>query len=370
MAGISAACLCVLLGCGMAAAPQPPSLHLPMPVKDLAATRTGSEVQLQWTSPKQTTDKVKLTAPVQFQICRQIGTTPCQTVGSASAEPGKPDAYVDHLPASLISGPLRAVNYQVLGINDHKKNAGPSNGAATLLGAAPPVVTGLTATMLERGVVLHWQPVSGLPADTQILLERTLLTPQKTAKDKSAIPAVSEAQQQSLAVSLGTGSKDPGAAIDTSVQFGQKYRYVASRMVKVNIAKTVLQAASTPSQPTDIETRDTFPPAAPTGLAAVPISAAMTGGQPEIDLSWSSNTEPDLAQYRVYRRDLSSSTGAASSTAIRIAPANASEPVVGPAFRDLHVGPGHTYAYSVTAVDDSGNESAKSAEVLVTLPSD
>ncbi|HEY5256384.1 MAG TPA: hypothetical protein VIJ53_17140 [Acidobacteriaceae bacterium] len=54
----------------------------------------------------------------------------------------------------------------------------------------------------------------------------------------------------------------------------------------------------------------------------------------------------------------------------RIAPASDSsaESIVAPAYRDLHVQTGQTYTYAVTAVDTSGNESRRSAEVTVTIP--
>jgi fibronectin type 3 domain-containing protein len=56
----------------------------------------------------------------------------------------------------------------------------------------------------------------------------------------------------------------------------------------------------------------------------------------------------------------------------QIAPQTASDPnaetIVAPAFRDLHVQPGHAYRYAVTAVDASGNESPRSAEVSAVIP--
>ncbi len=52
----------MLSGCGMPGAPLPPSLHLPNPVIDLKAKRTGSQVcaELNWTMPKKDTDKLLL----------------------------------------------------------------------------------------------------------------------------------------------------------------------------------------------------------------------------------------------------------------------------------------------------------------------
>ncbi|MHB8302225.1 MAG: fibronectin type III domain-containing protein [Acidobacteriaceae bacterium] len=357
-----------VLGCGMAAAPQPPSLHLPQPVKDLAATRAGTQVVLRWTSPKETTDKLKLKAPIHFRICRAVGTAPCQNLATLDAPPGKPASYTAQLAAADSSGQLRRATYRLFGVNKHGKSAGPSNAAAVLMGAVPPAVEGLTASRIERGVVLHWQPVSGLPRDTHIHLRRTLATKPADAAKKSALPSAPAPAQQMLSVAVPADGKDSGAALDDTVQFDQTYRYVASRVVSMHIGKEVLRAASSPSQPTTITTRDTFPPRAPVGLAAVPVSAEINGGKPEVDLSWSPNTEPDVAQYRVYRRDVTANGSVVAASKQRIAPENATGPVVSPAFRDTHVLPGHTYAYCITAVDNAGNESVESKTVDAMVP--
>jgi bacillopeptidase F len=77
-----------------------------------------------------------------------------------------------------------------------------------------------------------------------------------------------------------------------------------------------------------------------------------------IDLSWMPDSDGDLAAYRVYRRDVQGSLPAE-----RVASVG-----VETAFRDTTVQPEHAYAYSVSAVDQSGNESERSAEVEETLP--
>jgi hypothetical protein len=74
-----------------------------------------------------------------------------------------------------------------------------------------------------------------------------------------------------------------------------------------------------------------------------------------VDLSWTPISDPGLAGYIVYRRV------AASGVPQRITPPN--KPIPVPAWRDTDITPGERYAYSVSAVDASGNESGRSAEV-------
>src|SRR6202789_2565693 len=64
----------VLAGCGMPGAPLPPSLNLPVPVNDLSAVRTGGQVDLSWTMPARTTDKVLLEGNITVRVCRNEST--------------------------------------------------------------------------------------------------------------------------------------------------------------------------------------------------------------------------------------------------------------------------------------------------------
>jgi fibronectin type 3 domain-containing protein len=77
---------------------------------------------------------------------------------------------------------------------------------------------------------------------------------------------------------------------------------------------------------------------------------------PTIDLSWESNPDPGVVSYNVYR-------GEGDQPVKLVTP----QPVQVPAWRDLHVKPGTTYTYRVTAVDEHGNESAPSPEIHETL---
>jgi hypothetical protein len=412
----------------MAAAPQPPSLQLPRPVTDLKAERTGNQVLLTWTMPRETTDNLKLKLPAPVRICVQTTGRECDTVGNIQAAPGKPATFTDALPPALTQGPLRTITYQVFVQNAKGRAAAASNDAPALAGMAPPQVLGLTAQVVPQGVLLHWQPVPDLPQGTVFEIQRTWLNPpakqapapaaarttppQKTSSpaiasshppkaahaqtgtpqkemSKKEIPGPAQPVEQTLLVHLPAGPaaaptaaiQDPGAALDASTQWGQAYRYTMARVVQrpaspatgsVADQSLPMRIKGQPSQPIVVLAKDSFPPATPQRLAAVPVSAAMTGGAPAIDLSWSANAAPDFAQYRVYRHDLTDNT-VQNATRQQIAPAPgapSSALLVTPAFRDAPVTPGHRYAYSVTAVDANGNESPPTPEVVVEVPRD
>jgi fibronectin type 3 domain-containing protein len=125
----------------------------------------------------------------------------------------------------------------------------------------------------------------------------------------------------------------------------------------VTVDGKTLELAGELSASVRVEANDVFPPTVPTGLAAV-ASLGGNGGETAVDLSWQPDTEADVAGYAVYRRE----SGAAWQ---RISPA---EPVVGPAFHDAHVEPGHTYRYAVSAIDKGGHESARSEEAEESVP--
>jgi hypothetical protein len=353
-----------MIGCGMAASPQPPSLELPMPIHDLSVARVGNTVKLSWNTPSETTDHLKIKARVTLRICRELNAASCETAATISAPQGKPANYLDDMPSALTSGPFRPMKYEIFAVNRRGRSAGSSNTAETLAGEAPQIIQNFSATVVERGVVLHWQPATNPLPDTSIQLQRTMLTAEKSpSKRPSELPAETEPVEQMLRVSEGVNKRQPGTALDSGVRINREYRYVAARVTAVKIGAERLEVESAPSQPIQIFTRDIFPPAAPVGLAAVPVSASMNGGTPEVDLSWSANTEPDLADYQIYRRDVRGG-----GAAIRIARDDSSGHGTAPAFRDLHVEPGTTYAYSVAAVDNTGNVSARSAEIVAAVP--
>jgi hypothetical protein len=213
----------------------------------------------------------------------------------------------------------------------------------------------------KEGVVLHWSPAANPLGPTAIRLHRKLLTPAVVKKDagqKGLLAPPPEPVEVTLLVEAqGETGRVPERALDKDIHFGETYAYRAQGVARVTVDGQTQELNGPLSAAVQVEALDVFPPDVPTGLAAVAVGAE-NGGEPAIDLSWQPDTEADLAGYIVYRRE----GGGAWQ---RISPA---QPVVGPGFHDAHVQAGHSYRYSVSAVDTNGHESGRSAEAEETVP--
>jgi hypothetical protein len=347
-----------LAGCGMPGAPLPPSLNLPIPVNDLSAVRTGSQVALSWTMPTKTTDKVLLKGNITVRVCRnETSVAPCSVAAALQLAPGADATFTDTLPAPLASSQPRALTYFVELVNRKSRSAGLSNGAVVLAGEAPLAVENLTAEMSKEGVLLRWAPAPAESSPVAVRLVRRLLTAPAKKSDQSPLAQPAEPLVQTLLVEPSARSD---RTLDTNIRFGETYEYRAQRVARVTVGGSTLELAGPLSLPLRIDAVNVFPPSAPKGLAAV-ASAGENGSGPAIDLSWLPGAEPNLSGYNVYRRD----SAATDSNWQRISPA---QPVVGPGYHDPNVQPGHTYAYSVTAIDQDGRESARSVEASDTVP--
>lgn len=357
-----------IAGCGMPAAPQPPSLNLPEPVNDLSADRVGDAVTLTWTMPKRDTSKVtlKLDLAVPVRVCReQNAGSSCATIADLAYPPGASGTFTETLPAALAAGSPCPLDYFVELTNKKGRSAGLSNPATVLAGQAPAAVTGVSAEVRKDGIVLHWIPGPPEPYATQIRLQRTLLTPPAPPKPgpksaPGALAAHAEPVTQDLLVPT---SRVRGGTLDKDIQFGETYSYRAQRIAQVTIAGKTLQLEGPLSPPVRIEARNVFPPAVPTALAAV-ATPAENGEGPSIDLSWQPDIEPDLAGYAVYRRE-PREAGQQPTLWQRI---SGPQPIAGPGFHDPNVKPGHTYEYGVSAIGRNGYESARSASAEETVP--
>jgi chitin-binding protein len=124
--------------------------------------------------------------------------------------------------------------------------------------------------------------------------------------------------------------------VDRNVSLGLSYTYTVQAQRG--------QVESVVSEPVAAVATDVFPPAPPTGLIAI-------SGANSVELAWNRNGEHDMGSYRVYR-----SAGNGPFTVL-------TDAVEGIAWTDRQVQSGTTYAYQVTAIDKSGNESRPSVPV-------
>ena len=340
-------------GCGTPGAPLPPSLNLPRPASDLAAARTGNQVTLTWTTPKKTTDKQFIKGSITVRVCRREDDTRlCEDAGETLLlAPGAVGSFSEPLPSTLTSGSPRILHYFVELKNHNGRSAGLSNQATVLAGAPPGPVQSLHAEIRKEGVVLTWTPDG---ENVPVRLLRRLLTPGPTKSKESLLTPPPEPAEQNLLID----DASQGRALDQSIHFGETVEYRAQRVARATVEGKTLELDGALSPPLRVDLLDVFPPAVPIGLAAV-ATAGENGAAPAIDLSWQPDTETDLAGYILYRREENQSWQ-------QISP---SSPILAPAFHDADVQSGHTYHYTVSAVDKSGHESGRSSEAEETVPS-
>jgi hypothetical protein len=355
-------CVMAVAGCGAPSAPLAPTLNLPQPVHDLAATRVGNAVHVTFSVPQKTTDKLPVRGAMTARLCRSVEGGPCQpAVLLTIPAQQKSFSMDDNLPPPLTQGPARLLSYKLSVLNRAGKSDEESPPAYVAAGPAPATVTGFTAMPRRNGIVLSWQGIdtpAGVTAWVRFDRVRTSAPPSQPQAAPSSMAhdhltgAKPEAEpaEQVLRLSENAGGH-PFSAIDATAHTGNTYRYIAQRIYQVPLNGRVIEIASQPSGPVDTAYRDVFPPPVPVGL----VSAADSSSR-SIDLDWAPDVDPGLAGYIVYRR-----AAGTSEAPQRISPTG--KPIPISSWSDTTATPGQRYAYSVSAIDLSGNESQRSAEV-------
>jgi fibronectin type 3 domain-containing protein len=311
-------------GCGHVGDPMAPRANVPGKITDLAAVQRGSIVIAQFSAPLRTTEGIAIATPLTFDLHAGPGMDPfdrdkwvLQTKQFAplTVQGG---LAVYHIPTDGWAGKDILLSARAIGANG--KDAGWSAFVTVPVVAPPEVPRVAEPEATAQGVRLTW---SGPPGDFRIY---------RRGPDEKAVSRIADVHEESWT--------------DTTAEFGKHYTYLVQRIVKLPGGK---EAESEASAEVGITPKDIFPPAAPTGLH---VSLAPSS----IEITWQQSPEPDLAGYRLYR-------AVGDGAFERIAEVSQI-----PSYSDRAVEAGKTYRYAVSAIDQSGNESGRSAPpVQVTM---
>ncbi len=332
-----------LSGCAKTGEPQPPQILVPMAADDLAARQYGDRVRLTVSPPSLNTNGTQVTTLDRVEWFRaaagrydpgplpeEVFLAQADTIGTAAARDLKNHmqngwlVFWDRGPADPSSLYKEGFLYAVRFINRKNQTAGLSNQVFITPLIIPTAPEGLAFEVFRDHIRLVWKaPAQNEDGSVPARIAGYNLY---RSQDPLTLPPV-PIHRDPL--------PDPEFE-DRDIQFDATYYYSVS--VIGNRANP--HAESLPSLPIAVQARDVFPPGMPANLEALAEKSVVT-------LLWRPPEDPDLAGYRVYRRENGSSAAV---------PLNR-ELVAKPSFRDDQVIPGKRYEYSVVSVDTHGNES-------------
>lgn len=308
-------------GCGYVGEPQPPLANVPSRVSDLTVVQRGARMVAQFTVPRMTTEGMPIKSPLHLDLRIGPGGDPFREDDWAAGATPWPEGPVTNgsatyeIPIAAWTGKQVVLGARVAGTNG--KLSGWSNFVTVSVVAPPEPPADVRAEAVANGVRLTW-------------------------RSQGAAFRIFRGSGNENFVALADTAQPPWT--DTSTQFGKSYTYRIETIIKLGDNR---QAESDPSVEISIAPKDIFPPAVPTGLHA-------TATPNSIELSWEANTEPDLAGYRIYRA----------------APGGGFEKIADtpalPSYSDHGIEHGRAYRYAISAVDQAGNESARSTPAEAT----
>jgi hypothetical protein len=340
-------------GCGTPGAPQPPSLDIPKPVDDLRAVRKGDQVSLNWSRPTDTTDHALVRRPGKMLVSRRLTGegAPLQGPQVVAEVPLVPALQMPEPPPPTATDSLSGIPagadfavYTVIAQNSRGKAAGPSNPSLVPLVPVLPAPARVQAVAVPQGISISWDqtwPPENLTHFTAQYAYRI----NRREQGSNAPPTI---------IKQVGASNEAMALVDISIEWQKHYEYWVTPVTLWQGLGKKGTVEGVDSTVVSVFANDIFPPSTPVELQAV---YSGIPEQPFIDLSWTANTEPDLAGYNVYRHTENEAPVKLNSELIKL-----------PAFRDTNVKPGTKYFYSVSAVDLRGNESGKSAEASESVP--
>jgi hypothetical protein len=380
--------------CGHRGDPLPPRRRTPPAPQEFRLAQRGEALEVRAIAPAASVDGVVYEAlTVEFLYAE--GQQDLEKTGRRHTVPAVPGSrVVETLPLPLPGATVRAAARAVAG-----GRRGQRTLTMALVTQAPPEAPrDLTAALAEDGVALSWRgarpravvspalgaggrgaptPTPGVPAGA-IPPPRPAMPagpaptpPPAPAGAPGPAPATTKTGSESAgeAEAAAEGPRTSGFFVyrrlggaaydaplveepverrslgDTLVPRGATACYVVRAVASIEPL-----VESGPSNEVCVEVRDVSAPAPPAGLAVLP----REGG---LEVLWSPSAEPDIAGYRVYRE----APGGPPEKIADVGPSRA-------AWLDETAERGAVYRYTVTALDQAGNESERADPVEAGLP--
>jgi hypothetical protein len=344
--------------CGKSGPPLPPLRPVPGRIADAALQRIDDRIEIRFTVPAANADGstpaaverveiygmtqpaatppptlAKLTVPANLKSRVNIRRPPKEKEGETPPPPPPAGVTLDPLPGDVrtfqetiapgdrgADAPTRY--YVVVGVTGRERRGQPSPIMTVPAAAEAAAPTDLVITNDEKEIKVSW-----------------------SAGSATAFRVYDAANPAAL---ISGAAPIQAAEFSAPVVFDKERCFVV-RAVSVTGPTTVVGPPSTPACATPV---DTFPPAAPDELRAIPEDGAVA-------LAWNAVTAADLGGYLVLRGDGSGDTLAPLMTTA----------IDATSYRDTTVTRGQTYTYVVVAVDSSPkhNQSAHSNRQTVTV---
>jgi hypothetical protein len=356
-----------LTGCGAPGDPVPPSPPVPTAIADLSAHQMGDGVALNFSLPAKTIHGDRLLQPPAIEILRgetkPDGSPNLKSLHVVETIPGELAAKYQSEDRTQIVTPIApAENRAAPGFDavfairtraSRKRASADSNAVKIHVYPVPAPIGQLQSQLTESAIDLTWQPITQTAAGDSIAVTEYRVyrgeLDSKTYDPKVTGPDVFH-ERFAAPIALLDRTNDPNY-VARQFDFGKTYVFIVRSVTTAGGN----ELESGDSDPLILKPVDTFPPSIPQGVVAAAVeNPETTPPSTEVDLSWSINSEQDLAGYHVYRSEREGDRGSPVTQDL----------LLSPAYRDTSVASGHKYWYSVTAVDLSGNESAPAPQVV------
>lgn len=361
-------------GCGKRGDPLPPLRRNPEPIRDLRVAQRAADLEVSFTVPQRSVDGVPLPV-LEVQILRTEGEGRLDQVTPLRIRAAPGEALTEVWPLPAPGSALRLAIRSLAG--GKPSDLSPELRYEVL--PPPPPPSDLRAELEPTGLRLSWSecvPTSAEPwirpmePDPELLSRLAQLAavargepePPRAAPappPPGSDPAAGAAAPQPRPTPASPGvvlfrrtadapferlTQGPviGTFLDGQVESGAEYCYRARTLLSGPTAVEGLD-----SEEVCLSFRDTEVPGAPRGLTLLRRAGV-------VELSWTPSPEPDLASYRVYR------------AAVGAAPVQIAELPTGETrYRDARPPAGVVLVYTLTALDEAGNESPPTSEARV-----